>query len=134
SSTTNGGASFAGGGVVENVKFDGAAGIGGKIGYTFSSPLSVYISYHYIKGDVSWDADFPQIDAASGFNGNAISHEIIGHLAYDFDISDATVFTTSAGLGLSFNELSGVVETDKGTGLFLSDVADHTQISPIAQI
>lgn len=29
---------------------------------------------------------------------------------------------------------SSVVETDKGTGLFLADVANHTRVSPAAQI
>ncbi len=134
SSTTDGGASFAGGGVVDNVEFGRTTGIGGHIGYKFSTPLSASISYQHIQGDVGWDAHFPLFGIASGFSGKTVSHTVMANLAYDFDLSAATAFRAAAGLGLSFNELSGVVETDKGTGLFLADVADRTRMSPAAQI
>lgn len=134
SSTTNGGAAFAGGGVVDNVKFGSALGIGGHIGYRFSPALSAFISYQHVRGDVSWDASFPLIGAASHYDGTASSDAVLANLAYDLPLSGATSLTTSAGVGLSFNTLSGIVETDKPTGLFLSDVADHTRVSPMAQI
>jgi hypothetical protein len=134
SSTTNGGAAFAGGGVVDNVKFGGTFGGGGHVGYRFSPALSAFISYQYVRGDVSWDADFPHVGAASSFDGTAISNAVLGNVAYDLALSDATSITTSAGVGLSFNTLSKIVETDEPTGQFLSDVADHTHISPMAQI
>jgi hypothetical protein len=134
SSTTNGGAAFAGGGMVDNVKFGATFGIGGHVGYRFSPALSAFISYQHIRGDVSWDADFPLIGAASSFDGTAGSDTVLANLAYDLALSDSTSFTTSAGVGLSFNTLSGVVETDKPTGLFLSDVADHTRVSPTARL
>jgi hypothetical protein len=134
SNTTNGGADFAGGGVVGNVKFDNTVGIGGHVGYRFDSALSTFISYQHVRGDVSWDANFPLLGVSSGFDGNATSHLILGNLAYDWALSDATSIRTSVGLGLSLNSLSGVVETDIGTGLFLSDVTDHTRKSAAAQI
>lgn len=134
SSTTKGGAAFAGGGVVNHVKFGGAIGGGGHAGYRFDPSLSTFISYRHIRSDVGWNANFPVFNISSDFKGTAISNAVMGHLAYDLALSDATSVRTSAGLGLSFNSLSGVVETDKGTGTFLADVADHTQISPTAQI
>ncbi|MFT4121287.1 outer membrane beta-barrel protein [Bradyrhizobium sp.] len=134
SSTTNGGAPWAGGGVVNNVKFGETAGIGGHAGYRFDPALSAYVSYQYVRGDVSWDATFPMFGVASDFKGTAVSHVVMGNLAYEFALSDRTSIRTSAGLGLSFNSLSSVMETDVGTGLFLADVADHTRLSPAAQI
>jgi hypothetical protein len=134
SSTTDGGAPVAGGGVVENVEFGETAGIGVQVGYRFRSPLSAYISYRYTRGDVSWDANFPLFAVVSAFDGTAISHEVMANIAYDFAISDATSLRTSAGLGLSFNELSDMVEKDVATGIFLSDLADHTETSPAARI
>lgn len=134
SHTTNGGADFAGGGVVGNVDFGHTLGIGGHIGYRFGSSLSASISYQHIRGDVSWDATFPLFDVTSGFDGNATSHLILGNLAYDWALSDTTAIRASAGAGLALNSLSGVIETDVGTGLFLADVADHTRTSPAGQI
>ncbi len=134
SKTTNGGAPWAGGGVVDNVKFGSTLGIGGHAGYRFNSALSGFLSYQHISGDVSWEAKFPLIGAASEFKGNAISNIVLGNIGYDFPMSDTTSIQTSAGVGLSFNTLSGVVETDVGTGLFLSDLTDRTRVSPTARI
>ncbi|MFC6448145.1 outer membrane beta-barrel protein [Shinella zoogloeoides] len=134
SDTTDGGAAFAGGGVVENVKLGKAAGIGGHAGYRFDSPLSAFVSYQYVRGDVSWDARYPLFGIASNFEGTAVSHVLMGNLAYDFALSDATSLRTTAGLGLSFNTLSSVVEADAGTGLFLADLAEKTKVSPAAQV
>ena len=134
SDTTDGGAAFAGGGVVENVKLGRVAGIGGHAGYRFDSPLSAFVSYQYLRGDVSWDARYPLFGIASNFEGTAVSHVLMGNLAYDFALSDATSLRTTAGLGLSFNTLSSVVEADAGTGLFLADLAEKTKVSPAAQV
>ena len=134
SDTTDGGAAFAGGGVVENVKLGRVAGIGGHAGYRFDSPLSAFVSYQYLRGDVSWDARYPLFGVASNFEGTAVSHVLMGNLAYDFALSDATSLRTTAGLGLSFNTLSSVVEADAGTGLFLDDLAEKTKVSPAAQV
>lgn len=132
SSTKNGGWAVAGGGVVENVKFGGTVRIGGHVGYRFNPALSVFISYQHVRGDVSWDANFPMIGQASRFSGSATSDAILGNVAYDLPLSNATTVRATAGLGLTFNSLSGVVETDKTTSEFLSDVENHTQASPIA--
>jgi hypothetical protein len=134
SKTTNGGAPWAGGGVVSNVKFGGTIGIGGHAGYRFNPALSGFISYQHVRGDVSWDATFPLFGVSSDFKGTAISNVIMGNLAYDFALSDTTSIRTSVGIGLSFNSLSNVVERDVATGLFLADVADRTRTSPAAQI
>lgn len=134
SKATDGGAPWAGGSVVDNIRFGNTAGIGAHAGYRFDPALSGFISYRHVRGDVGWRATFPMIGAASDFNGTVISNIIMGHLAYDFALSDATSIRTSAGIGLSLNSLSKVVETQLGSGLFLADVADHTQISPAARI
>lgn len=135
SSTKDGGAPFSNGGVVRDVKFGGTVGIGGHIGYQFNPAWSAFISYQHTRGNISWDADFPQFfNETSLFAGKAISDAIMANIAYKFHLSDATSIQTSAGLGVTFNTLSGVVETDKGTGLFVSDVANHTTSSAIAQL
>lgn len=134
SSTRNGGAAVAGGGIVNSVKFDDTFGIGGHIGYRFDPSRSAFISYQHIRGDVSWGANFPSFGVASDFKGDAISNVIMGNLAYDWALSGMTSIQFGAGLGVSINSLSNVVETDQGTGLFLADVAGHTRISPAAQL
>jgi len=134
SSTTNGGAPIAGGGVVDNVKFGNTVGIGGHIGYRFDPARSVFISYQHIRGDIGWNANFPLYGVSSRFDGTAISNAILGNVAYEIPLSGATAIRTTAGLGLTFNTLSGLVETDVATGLFLANPAAHTKISPIAQI
>ena len=134
SSQTDGGASFAGGGVVRNVEFGDTVGLGGHAGYRFNNALSVSLGYQHIWGDVSWDANFPAISAASSFEGTAISDTILAKVTYDVAVSDALSISPNAGMGLLFNSLSGVVETNKPTGQFLSDVDNHTQIAPMAQV
>ena len=134
SSTTDGGAAFAGGGVVGNVRFDGTVGIGGHVGYRFDPSWSAFVSYEHIRGGVSWDASFPLYGVTSDFDGDATSNVVLGNLAYDWALSDTTTIGANAGLGLSINSLSGIVETDRGTGLFLSDVEDHTHLSPAARL
>ena len=134
SGTKNGGAPFAGGGIVNHVTFGETAGIGGHIGYRFDPAMSAFISYRHIQGGIRWDANFPLVGAASGYKGSAISDALTANVAYEFPLSKATAITTTAGLGLTFNTLSGITETDKPTGIFLSDVADHTRMSPVAQI
>lgn len=134
SSTTNGGAAFAGGGVVDNVTFGQTTGIAGRLGYRFDPSLSTFISYTHLRGSVGWDAAFPLFGVASNFRGDAISNLVMGNLAYDWALSDTTTLHASAGLGIAVNSLSGVVESDEGTGLFLADVADHAHISPTAEI
>jgi hypothetical protein len=134
SGTINGGAPFAGGGVVNTVKFGKTTGIGGHIGYRFDPSASVFISYQHIQGDIGWNANFPAVGVASGFEGSAISNAVMGNVAYEFPLTTATAIRTTAGLGFTFNTLTGIAETDKATGIFLDDVADHTTIRPTAQI
>lgn len=134
SNTTDGGAPFAGGGVVENVKFGTAYGVGGHAGYRFSRAFSAFVSYRHGRGDVSWDAEFPLFGVASRFEGTAVGNAVMANAAYDFALSDRTSLGVTAGAGLSFNSLSGIVETDVGTGLFLADVAGGDRTSPVARI
>ncbi len=134
SNTRDGGAAFAGGGVVRKVKFGGTTGIGGHLGYRFGPEWSVLVSYQHVRGDIDWDADFPLFGVASGFSGKATSQLLMGHVAYDWALSASTAIRATAGLGLASNTLSNVVETDKGSGLFLSDVAKHTETEPAAML
>ena len=134
SSTKDGGAPFALGGVVDVVTFGTATGIGGHIGYRFDPTLSAFVSYQHLRGDVSWNASFPAIGVTSDFEGKAISDMVLANVAYDVPLSEATAIRGTAGIGLSFNTLTDVVETDRGSGIFLADVARHTEISPAAQV
>ena len=134
SSTTDGGAPFALGGVVDDVTFGTATGIGGHIGYRVDPALSAFVSYQHLRGDVSWNASFPAIGVVSDFEGKAISDMVLANVAYEVPLSEATAIRGTAGIGLSFNTLSDVVETDRGSGIFLADVAKHTEIDPAAQI
>lgn len=134
SSTTNGGMPAVGGGIVGDVKFGETWGIGGHVGYRFDPAMSAFISYQHIRGDVGWNAIFPLYGVSSRFEGSAISNALLGNIAYEFPLSAATTVKTTVGLGLTFNTLSGVVETDRASGLFLTDVANHTKIGAIAQV
>ena len=133
SSTTNGGAPFAGGGIAGNVKLGGVVGGGGHVGYRFDPAMSAFISYQYSQSDISWDAAFPLIGASSHYEGRAISNAVLGNVAYELPLSERTTLRTTAGLGASFNTLSRVVETNKPTGEYLSDLANHTRAGVAAQ-
>ena len=134
SSTINGGAPFAGGGVVGNVKLGNFVGGGGHVGYRFDPAMSAFISYQHGRSDIGWDANFPLYGVSSRFEGAAISNAILGNVAYEVPLSHATSIRTTAGLGITFNTLSRVVETDKPTGIFLADLASHTRTGAAAQI
>jgi hypothetical protein len=134
SSTTNGGAPVAGGGVVGDVKFGQTWGIGGHVGYRFDPAISAFVSYQHIRGSVGWNAVFPFYGVSSRFEGSAISNAILGNIAYEFPLSAATTIRTTAGVGVGFNTLSSVVETDVASGQFVSNLANHTEVSAIAQV
>lgn len=133
SSTRDGGAPFAGGGIVNKLKLGNTVGFGGHVGYRFSD-LSVFLSYQHVRGSVSWNADFPAIGSTSNYAGSAITDAVLANVAYDWPLTHVLAFRASAGLGVAFNTLSGVVENDQATGAFLSDVGNHTQVSPAAQV
>jgi len=137
SSTTDGGGVlpyFNGEGVVGNVRFGETIGIGGHAGYRFDPSWSAIVSYQHIRGSIGWDAVFPTFGGASGFDGNAASDTVMGHVAYQRPLTGATTLGLRAGLGVGFNRLSGIVETDKASGNFVSDVAGKTSVSPVAQV
>jgi len=137
SNTKNGGGVlplFNGDGVVDHVHFGDMIGIGGHMGYRFRPSWSAIISYQHFRGDVSWDATFPTYGGGSSFDGKATSDVIMGNIAYTRHLSDTTSASVKAGLGVAFNRLSNLAETDKATGLFVSDVARHTKASPTAKI
>lgn len=137
SSTKNGGGMpplFNSDGIVNNVRFGGMIGLGGHVGYRFNPSWSAFVSYQHFGGDVSWDARYPSFGVSSSFDGDAVSNVVMGSIAYDHPLSDATSVSIKAGLGVAFNTLSGLVETDKATGLFGADVAGRTKTSPTAQI
>ena len=128
------GAPFAGGGIVENLEFGETIGLGGHFGYRFESSFSTFLSYQHARGSIGWDAVFPLISAASSYQGDALSNTVMVNVGYDWALTEATFIGASAGVGLSVNTLSGVVETDRPSGLFLSDVKDHSRVSPAAQV
>jgi hypothetical protein len=134
SGTTNGGAPIAGGGIVGDVRFGETWGIGGHAGYRFNPAVSAFVSYQHIRGSIGWTAAFPLYGVSSRFDGSAVSNAILGNIAYEFPLSDATTIRTTAGLGVSFNTLSGVVETDVASGQFLSNLADHTNAGAMALV
>lgn len=134
SSTIDGGAPSVGGGIVGDVELGPTMGLRGHLGYRFDSSWSAFVSYQHIAGDVNWTADFPVFGVSSAFNGTAASDAILGNIAYDLRLSDTTVFRAAAGLGVSFNTLSDVIETDAPTGAFLARLAAHTTIAPTAQV
>jgi len=134
SSTTNGGAPWAGKGIVDNVTFGLSGGVGAHLGYHFDGPLSVYLSYAHLAGDISWDTDFPLIGQSSHFDGSANSDILLAKLAYEIPVADAMSLAISAGLGVSLNSLDGVVETVASTGAFAADIESHTTYSPAAEL
>lgn len=134
SSTVNGGAPFAGGGVVGNVKLGNFVGGGGHVGYRFDSAMSAFVSYQHGQGGIGWDANFPLYGASSRFDGTAISSAILGNVAYEIPLTDVISMRTTAGLGITFNTLSRVIETNKATGIFLADLATHTRTGTAAQV
>ncbi len=97
SGTRDGGAPFAGGGIVGNVQFGETLGIGGHVGYQFDTALSVFASYQHVRGDIGWNADFPAIGASSRFDGSALSDVILGNVAFDLALSDATTLSFAGG-------------------------------------
>jgi len=134
SNTVDGGAPFAGGGIVTDVDFGGTRMIGGHVGYRLTPALSLSLSYRNTQGDIRWNANFPLFAISSAFQGSAISNAILGNLALRIPLSTATAARLSAGAGLSFNKLSGVAEIDRATGIFLADIENHTKLRPTAQI
>lgn len=134
SSQRDAGALFAGGGVVNHVKLGGTNGIGGHVGYQFDRTKSVFISYEHTRGDIRWAADFPFVGVASDFDGSAITEAVMANFAYERPLSDKAAIRATAGVGVAFNTLSGIVETDRGTGIFLDDVAKHTKTSAAGQM
>ena len=136
SSTTNAGASWGGGGIVDNVRFGTGVGGGLHAGYRFDDARSIFMSYDYSRSDISWEAAFPALgpNTKSRFDGTAVSNALMGNFAYDYALSDATTLQTSVGAGLSLNTLLNVRESDFSSGGFTSNLENHTQISPVAQV
>lgn len=135
SSETNGGAPWAGGGVVSDVQVGSSTMLGGHVGYRFNPNWAVSVGYQRSKADIRWNADFPNIWFKSHYAGSAISNQLIGNLLYAIPLSDpAATIHLSAGGGLAFNKLSNIVESTLETGVFLSDVADNSQTAPVGQL
>lgn len=133
SSSTKDGGGFGGGGIVKNVKFGTTTGIGAHLGYRFNRQLSTFVSYQHIRGDIDWDAVFPDFGQTSNFSGTATSDTVLVNVAHDWFPSDKVTITATAGAGAAFNTLSDVTETGAG-GIFLSNVEDHTEVSPMVRL
>jgi len=134
SSDTTDGGGFGGGGVVGNVRFGHALGIGGHLGYRFDRALSVFLGYQHVRGDIRWDASFPLYMTSTHFSGTAESNALMVNVSYAHPLSSTTDFDVSAGLGVSFNRLVDVVETTQETGEFVSDVHGNTRSSRAARM
>jgi hypothetical protein len=134
SDTKDGGAPFAGGGVVDEVKFKRTTGLGGHVGYRFDSAWSVFVSYQHSRGDVSWNADFPMLGVASSYKGKATSHIVMGNVAYDLALSKATALRLSGGVGVAYNKLADVEEHNRPGGEYLSELAEETKRNWAAQV
>lgn len=137
SSTKNGGGlppMFNGDGVVGNVRFGATSGVGGHAGYRFTPSWAALLSYQHLRGDIGWNATFATSGMVAEFDGVATSDVLIGSLAYERSVSAATALRLTAGLGVTFNRLSQIVETNKAGGEFISNVAGNTMVSPAAQI
>lgn len=132
SSDTSDGGGFGGGGIVKDVKFGNAAGIGAHAGYQFDRNLSGFVSYQHVRGDIDWAAEFPGFGQRLDFSGKATSNAILVNLAYGWNVSDATTIRATAGVGATHNKLSNVTETYQGA--FVSDVEKHTKLSPMVQV
>lgn len=137
SSTTNGGGTppvYHSDGVVRDVTFGNTLGIGGHIGYRLDPNWSAFASYHYIRGDIGWSADYPSLGIASDFSGDAYSNVLMGNVAYRHALSDETSLILKAGLGVSLNTLSDITEVNPTDGSLISHLANHTKASPAGQV
>ena len=133
SSTTNGGAAFAGGGTVYDLRFGQSFSVGGHVGYRFDPAFSVSLSYEHIRTAVSWNVDYPLVPGDSAFRGVAASNLLMGNAAYTHALTETTAIELRGGLGLAINTLSDVVESQIPTGTFLADLTQGTRFSPAAQ-
>jgi|HigsolmetaAR201D_1030396.scaffolds.fasta_scaffold19256_2 hypothetical protein len=126
SGTTNGGAAYAGGATLTDVKFDDTYLVGGHVGYRFNPRLAAFVSYEHIAGDVSWTADFANPTSSSTFlSGEAVSDVIMANVAYRYALADATALNFGAGVGISINKLKGVTEFVRGSSY--AEVAGDTK-------
>lgn len=134
STTRDGGAPWAGGGIVDKVSFGALSGVGVRAGYRFDPTFSTFGSLDFLRGDVRWRASYPLFGVQSTFEGAAVSTVIMGNLAGDFALGETTVLRARAGFGLSLNTLADIVETEMATGTFVADVAQRMRVSPAARI
>ena len=129
SSTKSGGGNMVG--VVSDVEFDPAVTVGGGVGYQFSAPLGVFLSYDYIGGDVSWLTTFAPTNITA-FNGSAHSHIILANVRYSKEVFESTRISALLGAGGSINQLQDVAEScviPCPPGQFIADVEDGDQAS-----
>jgi hypothetical protein len=134
SGTKNGGDSFGKGGTVNNLKFKETFGIGAHAGYQFTPALSAFLSYHHTSGDIHFDADFPNRYISTSIKGKAETDALLANVAYAWDLTDDTTIHASAGAGVAFNQLKGLVEHLKINGNFTSTLTDQTKAHPMAQL
>ena len=134
SDTKDGGAGFAGGGIVEQVRFGQTIEIGAHIGYRIDPTWSVFLGYRHGCGDLRWKASFPLFAVASRFAGTARSNMLLAGLGYEAPLSGITSFRATAGAGPTFNTLSNIVEKDQATAIFLAELSDRTRTGMAARM
>lgn len=112
SDTTNGGAAVGNGGIARDVNFDEGYTYGAMIGKRVGERWSLAISYDHLSSDVSWIADFAGARInPSRYSGDAESDVILLNAIYSAPFSDSRfTFHASAGAGVAFNNLEGVIE------------------------
>lgn len=121
SGTTDGGAPWAGGGTVSDVRFQTAFLVGAHAGYRFSPNLSAFVSYENISGGVAWQARFPTTTIVSRFNALATSQVVLANATFSHGLSDATKIDLTGGLGLATNNLTSIRETAPGFEAFVEE-------------
>ncbi|MGF0537907.1 outer membrane beta-barrel protein [Agrobacterium sp. ES01] len=127
SDTTTGGRD--GDGIVSKVKFDDEFVVGGRIGYRFSDPLAVFISYDYLGSNVSWAGTFP--GGPAYFDGRAISNIVLANVSYGYNITENTRLNATAGAGVAINQLNDIDEASfKGATPYANlDDGTHTSFA-----
>ena len=129
SNTTDGGAWWGGGGVARDVEFDTAFAFRAVVGATITPNLAASLSYDLVDGEANWLVDFPAFNSYGNiFNANARSHVLMANIGYTSDLDATTHLTANAGLGVSFNQLDGILEMNS-RGQFGAQLASSSNTS-----
>ena len=113
SDTTDGGAAFAGGGIVEDVELDRGGIYGAAFARRIAERWAVALEYDRVTADVAYAARYPTLgDVVDPFRGEAASDALIVSGRYTLPLGDASRWSLGFGLGVgvAFNSLEDVEE------------------------